>query len=56
MKNKVFSFTLLTIMVLSMASCASSRTSGYRGSKKGYGCPSTAHTPVNGTVVVKTNS
>jgi hypothetical protein len=52
MKNKLLSLTLLTIMILGVSSCATSRGYG----RKGYGCPSTAKAPINGTVVEKTNS
>jgi len=39
MKNKILHFALLTLTVLTLASCAGSR-GGY--GRKGYGCPSTA--------------
>ncbi len=49
MKNKFFSLTLLMLTLLTLASCAGSR-SGYGGShRKGYGCPATASS--NGTTV-----
>jgi hypothetical protein len=48
MKNKIFSLTLLTVIVLSLASCSTSR---HGSGRKGYGCPSTAS--INGIVVEK---
>ena len=41
MKNKFFYLTLITVTVLTLASCAGSR-SGYGNPRKGYGCPATA--------------
>ena len=43
MKNKFLSLTLLMLTLLTLASCAGSR-SGYGGGthRKGYGCPATA--------------
>jgi hypothetical protein len=40
MKNKTSILTLLIITTFILASCASSRNSGYRGTRRpGYGCP-----------------
>jgi hypothetical protein len=51
MKNKILSLTLLTLIVLTLASCTTSRHG-----RKGYGCPSTVKSGINGTVVEKFNS
>jgi hypothetical protein len=47
MKNKFTALTLMIITVVTLASCASSRSGYYNGGhRKGYGCPATSFHPV----------